>query len=107
MAEENFEREIPLTWIGAEQLPLLFVNRLVGQVDDDHFVLTVGQSVGPALIGTPQDKKDQLEQIAYVPVNPVARLAFTRSTCQDFITILRTILEGFDQERERRDDQQP
>ncbi len=102
MAEENFEREIPLTWVGAEQLPLLFINRLVGQVDDDHFVLTVGQSVSPALTGTPEDKKDQLEQIAYVPINPIARLAFNRSTCQDFIAILQTILEGYDQTREGR-----
>ena len=104
MAEENFEREIPLTWIGTEQLPLLFINRLIGQVDDDHFVLTLGHSVSPALIGTPQDKKDQLEQIAYLPIHPVARLAFNRSTCQDLIAILQTILEGYDQQHERRDE---
>lgn len=104
MDEGKIERDIPLTWIGAEELPLLFVNRLIGQAGEDHFVLTLGQSVPPALIGTPEQKAEQLEQIAYVPVKPIARLAFTRRTCQDLIAILQTVLEGYDQREQGRED---
>jgi hypothetical protein len=100
--EERYEREISLTWIGAEELPLLWVNRFVGQSLQDHLVLTIGQSVDPALIGTPQDRIAQLEQIAYIPIRPVARIAFSRSSLQDLIGILEIIKDAYDQQQQER-----
>ncbi len=100
MDEEHYEREIPLTWIGAEELPLLWVNRFVGQSLHDHMVLTIGQSVDPPLIGTPQQRIEQLEQIAYVPVRPVARLAFSRARCEELIGILEIIKDAYDQQQQ-------
>lgn len=102
MDEERYGREIPLTWIGTEELPLLWVNRFVGQGLEDHFVLTVGQSVDPPLIGTPDEKIAQLEQIAYVPVRPVARLAFSRARCEELIGILNGIKDAYDQRQAER-----
>jgi hypothetical protein len=101
--EERYEREIPLTWIGADELPLLWVNRFVGQSLQDHMVLTIGQSVDPALIGTPEERITQLEQVAYVPIRPVARLAFSRTTCETLIGILNVILEGYDRQQQERE----
>jgi len=101
--EERYEREIPLTWIGADELPLLWVNRFVGQTLEDHLVLTIGQSVDPALIGTPEDRIAQLEQIAYVPIRPVARLAFSRARCEELIGILNVVLEGYDRQQQERE----
>ncbi len=91
------ERHIPLTWIGAEELPVLFANTLVGQVEaeQDVFFLTIGQTLPPALIGTPDERLEQLEQIAYVPVKPVARLAFTRERLEYLIAILQTNLDQY------------
>lgn len=100
MDEGHYEREIPLTWIGAEELPLLWVNRFVGQSLQDHMVLTIGQSVDPALIGTPQERIAQLEQIAYVPIRPVARLAFSRARCEELIGILEIIKDAYDQQQQ-------
>jgi len=75
------------------------VNRFIGQNLEDHFVLTVGQSVDPPLIGTPEEKREQLDQIAYVPVKPVARLAFSRARCEELIGILNVIKDGYDQQQ--------
>lgn len=99
MDEEPHGRAIPTTWIGAEDLPVLFVNTFVGQVQPQEkaFYLTIGQTVPPALLGTPEEQTEQLEQIAYVPVKPVARLAFTRSRLEELIAILRTNLDQYDQ----------
>jgi len=99
--EEHYEREIPLTWIGTEELPLLWVNRFVGQGLEDHFVLTIGQSVDPALIGTPEQRIAQLEQIAYVPIRPVARLAFSRARCEELIGILNIMKDGYDHQQQQ------
>jgi hypothetical protein len=97
--EGRYERAIPTTWIGAEDLPVLFVNTFVGQIQPQEgaFYLTLGQTVPPALIGTPQEQTEQLEQIAYVPVKPVARLALTRSRMEELVAILQVNLEQYDQ----------
>lgn len=99
MDEEHYERAIPTTWIGAEDLPVLFVNSFVGQIQPQEgaFYLTLGQTVPPALIGTPQEQVEQLEQIAYVPVKPVARLVLTRSRMEELVAILQMNLEQYDQ----------
>ena len=99
MDEEHHERAIPTTWIGAEDLPVLFVNTFVGQIQPQEgaFYLTLGQVLPPALIGTPQEQAEQLEQIAYVPIKPVARLALTRSRVEELVAILQTNLDQYDQ----------
>lgn len=99
MDEENVEFEIPLTWIGAEDLPVLFVNKIVGQVEpEEHvFYLTIGQALPPALIGTPEEKLRQLQGIAYVPIKPIARLAFTRKKLEELIAILQTNLDQYEE----------
>lgn len=97
--EGRHERFIPTTWIGAEELPVLFVNTFVGQVQPQEgaFYLSVGQTVPPALIGTPQEQAEQLEQIAYVPVKPIARLALTRARMEELIALLQLNIDQYDQ----------
>ena len=98
MDERPHHRAIPTTWIGAEDLPVLFVNTFVGQVQPQEraFYLSIGQTVPPALIGTPEEQAEQLEQIAYVPIKPIARLALTRSKMEELIAILQVNLEQYD-----------
>ena len=99
MEDESVGRAIPLAWIGAEDLPVLFVNQFVGQVEAEQgvFFLTVGQALPPALIGTPEERVEQLEQVSYVPVKPVARLALTRERLEYLIAVLQTNLDQHDQ----------
>ena len=101
MDEQDAGRSIPVTWVGAEDLPVLFVNSFVGQVEVEQgvFFLTIGQMVPPALIGTPEERAEQLEQVSYVPVKPVARLALTRERLEYLVQILHTNLDQYDQIR--------
>lgn len=95
MSEENMEFQVPVSWVGAEELPVLFANMFVGQVEADQgvFFLTVGQMVPPALVGTQAERVEQAEQLSYIPVKPVARLAFTRERLEYLIAILQTNLD--------------
>lgn len=99
MDEENVGFEIPLVWIGAEDLPVLFVNQIVGQVEaEEHvFYLTVGQALPPALIGTQDERLRQLQGISYVSVKPIARLAFTRKKLEELVAVLQTNLDQYEQ----------
>lgn len=102
MADENLQRDIPVAWIGAEDLPILFVNQFVTQVHEDTFFVTIGQITPPALIGTEEERIEQLEQIAYVPVKPVARLALTRADAQQLVSSLNVSLDAHEEVRRQR-----
>lgn len=97
MADENLRRDVPLTWIGAEDFPLLFANQFVVQIHEGTFFLTVGQMVPPALVGTPEERAEQLEQIAYVPVKPIARLTLTPDDARRLSSALNANLDQLEQ----------
>lgn len=104
MDEENLQRDIPLAWIGAEDLPLLLTNQFVVQVHEGTFFLTIGQMVPPALIGTPDERVEQLRQIAYVPVKPVARLALTPTDVRRLASALNANLDQLEQTQQEEGD---
>lgn len=104
MAEEPQELNVPVAWVGTEELPVLYVNQFLGQigVGADEVFLTIGQITPPPLIGTPEQQRAQASQIAYVPVNPVARLALTRPALENLIELLQQTLTNYDQTQAHR-----
>ena len=78
-------------------MPILYANAFVSQFDKDGFIVTIGQMSPPALVGTPSEIKEQLEQIDYVHVQPLARLGLTRERMQELVTFLQTNLDQSEQ----------
>lgn len=92
---QNFQ--IPLSWVGVEELPIFQVNQFLSQSDPQgEFFLTCGQMTMPPLLGTPEEQTAQLERVAYVPIKPVARLGLTRRRVEELIDILQQTLSGYD-----------
>jgi hypothetical protein len=84
---------VPLTWVGVEEVPIVFVNQFMGQVDDrGDVILSLGQLTPPALIGTPEEQAKQAQRLAYVPVKPVARLNLSRPRVVEMIAVLNQVL---------------
>jgi hypothetical protein len=83
--------QIPVVWTGADEVPMLFANAFVAQFDADlgAHLLTVGIVQPPALVGAPADVAKQVEELEFVRVNVVARLAFTPSRMQELIGALQ------------------
>ena len=69
---------IPMVWVANEDVPILFANQFVIQHEHDEFLLTVGQLQPPIILGTPEERAEQVKMISYVPVNMVARIGFNR-----------------------------
>ncbi len=88
MDEGAHSRNVPLAWIGVEELPLLYSDQFIVQYHEGTFIMSIGQSVPPAFIGTQEEREQQLEQITYVPVKPVARVAFTPAKLDALIDAL-------------------
>lgn len=97
MAEEmRQEVTLPIVWSGTEDVPIVFVNQVLGQVGrQGEVVLAFGQLTPPALLGTPEQQREQAREISFLPVKPVARLAFTRVGLDDLIGVLEQTRDNY------------
>ncbi len=81
--------QVPIVWVGVEELPVAFANQFVVQVDRGEVFLTIGQLVPPPIIGaTDEERRAQVENIEYVQVKPLARLVMTPSRLLELATAL-------------------
>jgi hypothetical protein len=92
----NEGTSIPLSWVGTEEVPIVFANQFVIQFQPDEFVLSVGQVTPPPLVGTPEQVAEQASQITFIPVRTVARIGFNRSRLRELIAALQANLENHD-----------
>jgi hypothetical protein len=92
----------PIAWEGVDDLPVLFVNQVLGQVGQQtEVVLTFGQLTPPAILGETQaEREQQIRDVTRIPIKPVARLALTRAGLEQLITVLHQTLENHDKAME-------
>jgi hypothetical protein len=92
---------VPLVWVGAEELPVLFAKLFVAQVDRGEVFLTVGQVLPPAIIGaTEQERREAAEAVQFVPVKPVARIAFNPTRLRELISVLEITMHNHEKQTE-------
>jgi hypothetical protein len=101
----NAGRNIPVTWENVEGVPVFFANQYVCQFNQDEFILTFGQMTPPMLLGDEQDRAEQLQRLEYVPVKPLARMAFTYSRLVELINVLQANREQYEQLQQIRNQQ--
>jgi hypothetical protein len=89
--------DVPIVWVGVEDIPIQYVNQAIGQVGrGGEFFLSLGQLTPPPLVGTPEQQAEQAQQISYVPIKPVARLGLTRLGVEELIGVLQQTLQNYD-----------
>lgn len=102
MADESQDSvQVPLSWVGIEDLTILLANQFIIQYTEDGFFLTVGQVAPPPLLGTPEERKEQATQLTFVPVRPLARFNMTEDGLRQLIGILQENLSNYDAAKER------
>jgi hypothetical protein len=89
--------QVPLVWVGVDEAPIHFTNQMLGQfVGREELVLTFGQAAPPALLGSYEERLEQMRQISYVPVRVIARLSLTRSRLAEFHRVIGETLDNYD-----------
>jgi len=92
VAEEPDRIAVPLAWVEADE-PVAFANQfLFQQVMENDFVLHIGQAFPPALVGTPEQQREQAKQIPFVPVRPLGRFSLTRERVVELVNLLQGVL---------------
>jgi hypothetical protein len=95
--DEGQQKGIPFLWLGPEDVPILFVNQFVSQFYHDAFIVTIGQTAPPPVVGTPEEIAEQLEDVSYVPVKPAVRLGLSESAMRELIAHLQANLDQYEQ----------
>lgn len=90
--------------MNVEDVPVFFANQYVCQFNQDEFVLTIGQMTPPMLLGELQDRAEQLQRLEYVPVKPLARIAFTYTRLVELIQVLEINREQYEEAERRRNE---
>src|SRR3954464_6601258 len=97
---------LPVAWFGVEDMPILLGTAFVSQFDAqtlDSLTLTVGQVTFPAITGTTdQEREEQLQSVAFVPIKPVVRLALTPARARELIATLEANLDQLEAARKLR-----
>ena len=100
MNREQDAITLPVTYLGLEDVPILFANQFVIQHEKNEFVLTVGQLQPPILLGSPEERKEQAKKLTYVPIRVVARFGLTRQRLAELIEALQSNLRKYDEKQE-------
>ncbi len=89
---------IPLVYVGAETVPVLYANNFLLQWNEDDFFLVVGQLNPPMLLGDPDEQRKQAHEVENVPINVLGRFGMTRRTLEQLHDLigrqLKTQSEG-------------
>jgi hypothetical protein len=96
MADEDTV-QVPLAWVGLDEVPVLVSNQaLIQHIGEDEFVLAFGHASPPPLVGSEEEKREQLRQISFVPVRVIARFGLTRRRVEELLNILQENLSRYD-----------
>lgn len=96
----------PVVWVGADELPVHFVNQWLGVVGPGEVHLTLGTLTPPAIMGeTVEDRKAQVEAIPFVAIKPVARIAMAPGGLRQLIGILQETLANYEKQQQHREQQ--
>jgi hypothetical protein len=68
---QQFRWAVKLRWPGADAVPIQTANQFLVQIDaagetPDQIILAVGQVTPPVVLGTPEDRRAQMEEIEEV-----------------------------------------
>ena len=90
--------QVPLVWVGLDDVPVQTSNQALLQIAaKDEFVLVVGHTAGPVVLGSEDEQREQLKNVNFVPVRPIVRLGLTRQRVEELLHPLERQIEAYDQ----------
>ena len=96
--ETRQEVQLPIIWAGSEDVDIALVNQFLGQVGlQGGVILTFGQLTPPAVLGTPEQQREQMRDIPFVRVKPITRFGLTKMGLDQLINVLQETRSNYEQ----------
>lgn len=80
---------IKLFLTGAEEVPIVFANVGIVQHQQNEFVLTFAQYSPPLALGSPDDQREQVRAMPFLPVKVVARIGMAADRMAELIGVMQ------------------
>jgi hypothetical protein len=92
--------QVPVVWVGVDDLPVYHVNQFVATVSPTVVFLTLGTLAPPAILGgTDEERLAQVRSIDFVQIRPVVRTAMTEQGLRDLIRVLNQTLKNYENQQ--------
>jgi len=88
---------VPLVWVDLDAVSVEMANQFVSQFEPDQFILTVGQVAPPMIIGSEEERLEQLRRISYAPVRTLARVSMSPARMRELVSVLQQSLQHYEQ----------
>lgn len=89
------EVAVPLAWTDLDDLDTPLANQFASLFLEEMFVVTVGNVTPPVFLGSEQARKEQAQELPYLPIRPIARFAMTEAKLEAFIDVLQGNLKRY------------
>ncbi len=63
----------------------------------EEFILLLGHVAPPIVLGTDEQKREQVKGISFVPVRPIARVGLTRQRVEELLHLFEGHLKLYDE----------
>jgi hypothetical protein len=95
--------QVPVVWVGADDLPVHHANQFVGVVAPGEVFLTMGTLIPPAILGETEDERRAMaEKVQFVPIQPIARIGLTPDGLKALMAILEQTLANYEKQPQQR-----
>lgn len=86
---------ISLEWPETIDLPTVYVNHVYVQHSQNEFYLIFGESEMPVLTGTPDERRDKIENLESIAVRPLVKLAISPPAMFKIAGVIRDNVDRF------------
>jgi hypothetical protein len=94
-------RKLPIEWYFPGDITSRYATNLVVQSTEHEFTISFFEIRQPILLGDPEDRKAQLEQIKSIRAECVARIIVAGERMAEFVDVLQKRLDIFQASREK------
>ncbi len=84
---------LAINWAAAESLPVMFADQVLLQSQGGVVVMSVAQTVLPAVMGPDDPRIEQMKRLGSVEVRPLIRVAMTQATAARVAEAFRALAE--------------
>ena len=93
----NVQMQVPAVWVGADDLPVQFLNAFLMIVQPGEIFLTLGSYQPPPIVGaTVEEREAAAKAVSFVPVKPIARVGMTPDRLRELIRVLEEGLQNYE-----------
>jgi hypothetical protein len=94
-SESQKTRAVPIEWHTPAEIVSRYASNLVVQHTQHEFIISFFEVLPPILLGLPEERQTQLEQIESVQAQCVARIVVAANRMPEFVKVLQDNVEQY------------